>query len=107
MRALFLRFGLGAAKVIAVKSYEEGGVGLQRAAKPFGLGVDLFPVDVDSWGKRVARIGVIGFELNVAANAAGNVNGPTVRTGGNFLPGLDQNLLACGSAEILEIEAQS
>ena len=107
MRALFLGFGLGAAKVIAVKLYKEGGVGLQRAVEALGLAVDLFSIDADALGEHVTGIGMIGLKLNVAANAARNVDRPTVWTGGNFLPGLEQNLLACGFAKILEIETQS
>ena len=107
MQTLFLRFGLGVAKVIAVKLYEEGGVWLKGAIEPVGLAIDFFPVDADALGECVAWIGMVRFEFDVTANAAGNVDGPTVRTGGNFLPGLDQNLLTYGLANIVEIDSES
>jgi hypothetical protein len=76
--------------------YEEGGVWLKGAVEPLGLIVDFLPIDSDALGECIARIGMVSFEFDVAANAAWNVDCPIVGAGRNFLPGLDQNLLAYG-----------
>src|SRR5262249_287121 len=96
--------GFCVAEVIAVELHEEGGVRLKGAVESIGLTVYFLAIDPDALRERIAWIGMVSFEFDVAANTAGNVDRPEVWSGRDFLPGVEQDLLAGGFVKILKVD---
>src|SRR5215467_2308220 len=85
---LFLWSGCEAAEVVAFALHEESGVWLQRAVESLALAVHFLAVDSYALRQRVAGVWVVGFELDIPADAVRDVDRPAVSAGWDFLPGV-------------------